>query len=402
LLSSIPSEVPVHRAEGNVPAGSSGIKRRLEGWLKLQTPFSRWWIDSATKAGVKAIDGCELIFATMSPFEGGEVAQSLSRRFGIPWVADLRDPWALDEMQVYPSFLHRRLERARMGKLLKTATAIIMNTPEAVTALLHAFPDFKNKLVVSITNGFDQSDFAAPLPARSDKKFRIVHSGYLHTDSGLQLRNKHLQRLLRGAELGVDILTRSHAILLEAIERWCSERPPVRQDLELLLAGKASKEDEAVAANSAVARLVRFTGYLSHPESLELVRTADLLFLPMHNLAPGRRSRIVPGKTYEYMASGRPILAAVPTGDARDYLDRAGTAFLCPPDDVSGMIAILDRVYLAWQQGESLVQRDDDFIRRFERRHLTHMLAHTFSNILTDTSHSTKHPIKHTSAAACV
>src|SRR5205823_1977284 len=92
---------------------------------------------------------------------------------------------------------------------------------------------------------------------------------------------------------------------------------------------------------------IRFSGYVSHHESVELIRTADLLFLPMHNLPAGKRSRIVPGKTYEYMATGRPILAAVPEGDARDYLEKSGTAFICKPDDVDHMVRHLDHVYSA-------------------------------------------------------
>jgi glycosyltransferase involved in cell wall biosynthesis len=71
------------------------------------------------------------------------------------------------------------------------------------------------------------------------------------------------------------------------------------------------------------------------------MRGADLLFLPMQKLPPGMRATIVPGKTYEYLASGRPILAAVPEGDARDLVLAAGTGLVCEPDDVEGMAAII-------------------------------------------------------------
>ena len=44
----------------------------------------------------------------MSPFESADVAARLSTTTGTPWVADLRDPWALDEMLVYATAVHRR------------------------------------------------------------------------------------------------------------------------------------------------------------------------------------------------------------------------------------------------------------------------------------------------------
>jgi glycosyltransferase involved in cell wall biosynthesis len=88
----------------------------------------------------------------------------------------------------------------------------------------------------------------------------------------------------------------------------------------MIFAGTTSAKDRAAVSNLKIAANTRFPGYLSHEESVQMISTADLLFLPMHNLANGMRSRIVPAKTYEYMATGRPILAAVPDGDARDFL----------------------------------------------------------------------------------
>ena len=63
------------------------------------------------------------------------------------------------------------------------------------------------------------------------------------------------------------------------------------------------------------------------------MRSADLLFLPMQDV-PGRAG-LVPGKTYEYVAAGRPILAAVPEGDARDLLREAGAHIVAPTDEAA-------------------------------------------------------------------
>jgi glycosyltransferase involved in cell wall biosynthesis len=375
--------IQVIRAVGPIPQNKGRWSDRVGRWLGSRSLFSRWWIKAATEVAFQSRADAKLIFATMSPFASGDVAREISRRTGIPWIADLRDPWALDEMQIYPSKIHQRVELRRMEKLLSGAAGIVMNTPEAAAALREAFPTLKDKPLATITNGYDAADFSKEADVRTDGKFRIVHTGYLHTDLGLQLRRKrNLYQLLGGVVTGVDILTRSHVFLLEAIQQWMARRSEIAQDLEIVFAGVTSDRDRDVAMKSKISSFIRFTGYISHLESVRLIRSADLLFLPMHNLPVGRRSRIVPGKTYEYMATGGPILAAVPEGDARDFLEKSGVAFLTKPDDVEGMIEQLDRVYLAWKSGTCIISQDRKFISTFDRLKLTHRLASFFDQVL--------------------
>jgi glycosyltransferase involved in cell wall biosynthesis len=138
--------------------------------------------------------------------------------------------------------------------------------------------------------------------------------------------------------------------------------------VELHLAGVLSDADRAAIPDGVP---VVLHGYLPHAASVDLVRSADLLFLPMHDLEPGRRATIVPGKTYEYLASGRPILAAVPDGDARDLLAQADGVELTRPADAAAMAASIARVA---SQGAR------DYDRRttmapYERRELARRLA---------------------------
>lgn len=382
LATIVPGDVQIHRAKGPLPAVSTKLRGRLQRWLGWPSPFSEWWQQSAVETACANANGCAAIVASMSPFESAAVATEVSRRTGLPWVADLRDPWALDEMQVYPSRLHRRMEMAKMEKLLSSASLIVMNTPAAEAALRAAFPSLGGKRVVTITNGYDREDFQRPVRGRTDDKFRIVHTGYLHTALGRQLNGRGLSAFLGGAERGVNILTRSHVVLLDALEQWCERDPAALRHIEIVFAGKTSREDEAAANRSKLCGAIDFRGYLSHSASVDLVRTADLLFLPMHNLPAGRRARIVPGKTYEYMASGQPILAAVPEGDARDFLTQSGTAFVCRPDDVSGMVAIIGRIYSAWKEQVNLCKPNVTFIEGFERRRLARALADELRNLL--------------------
>ena len=196
--------------------------------------------------------------------------------------------------------------------------------------------------MIAIPNGYDPADFAGiSVARRTGEKFRVVHTGYLHTSAGLRQRDQsRFRRALGGGSPGVDILPRSHFYLVEAIKTMLLRDPTLRDRLELHFAGVLSDTDRHVAEQVPVTIL---HGYLPHAESIALMQSADLLFLPMQRLPKGRRSTTVPGKTYEYLASGRPMLGAVPPGDARDILERSGRAILCEPGDVEGLVAALTK-----------------------------------------------------------
>ena len=258
-----------------------------------------------------------------------------------------------------------------MRRVLEDAAAVIMNTPEAADAVRAAFPRLRDKPVAVIPNGYDAADFAGPAPARAPDRFRIVHTGSMHTASGRERRATSRLRRSLGGLAPVDPLTRSHAYLMDGLGRLLQTRPELAGVLEVHLAGSMSDADRAVPGHG----LVREHGYLSHDESVALVRSADLLFLPMQDLPRGHRATIVPGKTYEYLGSGRPLLAAVPDGDARDLLARLPWAHVCRPSDGDRMARIV--ADLATRKRSAGAEPDGDLslVARFERRELTRSLA---------------------------
>ncbi len=384
LLDKIPSYLKVYRISTPPPTNVSHTMNRICRWLYLPKPFSKWWIRSAIDVCEKAIadEDISLIYASMSPFESSNIASYLSKKFNIPWVADLRDPWALDEMYVFPSFIHRRLELLKMKNLLGNASLIIMNTPESTKILKQTFNLFNHRNVITITNGFDKNNFSDPLENKKDPYFKIVHSGTLHSDIGLKYnRRKWFYKLFKGSRLKVDILTRSHHILFYALQKWFDMFPEVKKDIKVIFIGSMTETDNLLIKKSPVYENVILKGYVSHSENIKILRTADLLFLPMQNLLPEERSTIIPGKTYEYMASGRPILAAVPNGDAKDILAKCGTSMICSPDDIEGMIKIISKAYDSWKKNINISNPHWKYIYKFERKYQVKQLALEFDKI---------------------
>lgn len=368
LADEVPPDVEVERVAGPEPSRSTGWAARAERWLRTPTPWEQWWGASSVERA-RRIGSVDAVYTIMSPYESALPSMQIARERGCPWIADLGDPWGLDEMMLYPSELHRRLELRRMRRLLGTAAGIAMSTQEAAERVKHAFPELRETPIVVIPNGYDEADFEQPVAPRDDRSFRVVHTGYLHTALGQQQqRVSLLRKMIGGGTRGVEIITRSHVYLLEAVNRLLEDDPVARERLEIHFAGVMSPEDEDIARQCTATRV---HGYLTHSESLALIRTADLLFLPMQNLPPGSRAGIVPGKTYEYLASGRPILGALPDGDARDILDDAGGAFLSRPDDVDAMYRILrDALH-----GGHAPSRKPHAVERFSYRRLSEHVA---------------------------
>ena len=380
LMHEIPSDIRIKCIPGPEPALRTGYRAACERLLGLLPPRTRSWIDQATKLGREESE-IDVIYASLIPYETAEAAARLSAAIGRPWVADLQDPWALDEMWLYPTALHRRNDMRRMRGLLSTASAVVMNTQEAATRLLSAFPELSSRTIV-IPNGFDSDDFAAGSHERDPRApFRIVHTGYLYTEAGLRVRRTaRLRKLLGGFLMPIDIYPRSHAYLVEALDLLLDRNPQLAGAFELHLAGSLSRDDARVSASRPY---VRAHGYLAHRDSVELLTSADLLFLPMHDVPDGMRAGIVPGKTYEYLGSGRPILAAVPAGDAADLLAQIPNAAVCSPKDVLAMSLAVERA-ITNSRDASVSPRSEDadrLVSSFERRQLTRTLAEVLTEV---------------------
>jgi glycosyltransferase involved in cell wall biosynthesis len=360
----------VHRLAGPEPPHDVRWEGRLERWLRMPSRWRRWWAATVLPLAEEVGRDADLVHASLAPYSTAESALRVARRLDKPLLLDLEDPWALDEMMVYPSRLHRLIERRRMRRILGSADAVVMNTNEARRRVLAAFPELSPERVFAIPNAYDPVDFnGVPSSAAADGRFRIVHTGSLHTELGLRHRSAtRLRRLVGGTFPGVDLLTRSHVYLLEAVETVLERDHSLRGLLEVHLAGVFTGADRDVASRYPFVRLHEF---MPHRETVAMLRSADLLFLPMQELRHGVRASIVPHKTYEYVAAGRPILAAVPEGDARDLLEDSGVAQIRRPSDVDGMVESLVAALERWRSGSPRPLAPPEIVNRCSADRLT-------------------------------
>lgn len=379
LADAVPGGVEIVRGSTREPGPQRPWRRRWHRWSRIPTPGARWWIASAVESGSR-VGGVNLVFASMAPYESAPAAQALAVLHGVPWVADLRDPWALDEMQVRPSRVHLMLERRAMRRGLAGAAAIVANTPEAAREIRESFPSLGSKRIVAITNGFDPVDFAAAAPPVDPTAFRIVFTGGADSALGRRYsRQRVLRRVIGGATKAVDLLPRSYYFLGAAVEHALKLRPDLRDLLRVDIVGSVGDQDAEELARHAH---VTLHGYLPHGQAVRIMRSADLLYLPLHGLEPGFKANSVPGKMYEYVASGRPILAAVPPGDARDIAASLPQVHVVEPGDVAAIADVIIQLADAKRSGAVPPRIDPAAAERFDRRVLTATLAQLFDEVV--------------------
>jgi len=125
-----------------------------------------------------------------------------------------------------------------------------------------------------------------------------------------------------------------------------------------------------IQADPVLGKVTRFTGTIPHKQLLEVYGKTDLQLLILQHtaLAPGN----LPGKFFEYLASGSPILAIGPVdGDAANILRETGAGQIFQRDDVESITDSFIATYLAWKQNDPDKTRD---VSRFTRQKLTEQL----------------------------
>jgi glycosyltransferase involved in cell wall biosynthesis len=113
------------------------------------------WPLSAYRTARRLIDeeGIDLIYTSSGPFSSIPLGCMLKIASGVPWVADLRDPFTDGYMWVWPSKAHWYLSRWIESVLLRVPDQVIVNTPE-VERLYLSRSLVERERLTHVTNGY--------------------------------------------------------------------------------------------------------------------------------------------------------------------------------------------------------------------------------------------------------
>jgi glycosyltransferase involved in cell wall biosynthesis len=328
LLARVPAQIRVHRVaaphlfeelarwrgrdpSGEPPPGAAPAgmgQRSLVGQVKnlvtwpLHVPDIEWpWRWNAVRRGRALLreERPDCIVASSPPATTLLAAARLSAWSGIPWVADLRDPWAGNPFTTSPyAWLERRNERLE-SRTLRSAACIVANTTRAAAELATRYPALAER-IATVPNGFDPEMAlvaSAKAPAGPADTITLVHAGSLYG-------RRRLDTLLR----------------------VLASEPDARPLLRVTLLGAGSDALAAQVRALGIGDRIELRPPVAHREALAETRATDVVLIAgVAGLTPESQ---VPAKLFEALALGKAVLALSKQGGAiQETLDSAGATY---------------------------------------------------------------------------
>ncbi len=321
------------------PSGKRGLAARLIRGVMFPDPQVMWMFGAA----FKAIDiirqwRIQTVVVTVPPFSTLKLLPAI--REACPdttLVADFRDEW-LDYYlrQISPlkdSSLHERAYRTQQ-KAVEAADLVVAVTESSLRKIRRYHPEQPPGKFAVIPNGYDHTKvLPLPVKVRTGSQIKVVYVGTVYKPC-------------------------TPSTYLAALDRLPEA---LRSRFETRFVGRVD-DDEKKYLNNCRSK-VELLGFLPQNQALHHMEEADYLLLPL------TEASVLPGKVYEYMATGKPILALTPGRGELGRLIRHTQAGLCVEHD---NLDAIERLLTQLANGEiDRVRPDARRVERYSRLRLT-------------------------------
>jgi len=294
--------------EGTNGVGTSAYKRQILALLKTPDEFFGWYAP-AVRAGMRLVAQSPInaILSSAPPWTSHLIACKLAGRSGRPWFADFRDPWwGNPHRRALPKW-RDPVDRWLEARCIRTATRVVCNTDRMRQFYADRYKDNPATKFFTLPNGYD--DFARPSPGeRTDSRRLILYLGDIYGTRRIDSFCDAVVQLVETERL--DPLT-----------------------IRILFLGTIAQEQLADArrrvANLLPFGCIEFRPRISWDAAQKALWSADLLLL-----FPEFRMQ-VPAKFFEYLHTGKPVLAVAEEGALTDLIQETQAGIWCDPSDTN-------------------------------------------------------------------
>ena len=306
----------------------------------------KFWVKPSVKFLAAYIKQHQIdtIITTGPPHSVHLIGLKLKEQLNINWLADFRDPWTTIgyhnkmKLTVKSQKKHKAFEK----KVLQNADEIIVTSPSTK----EEFQEITNQPISVITNGFDDVDFGK---VELDTKFTLAHIGSLLTG-------------------------RNPEVLWQVLAELIQENTAFKNAFELKLIGAVSDDVLASIYTYGLKDYISLLGYMSHKDAQIQQRQSQVLLLV--EIDSPETKCIIPGKLFEYMQSGRPIIGFGPeNADFKTILSstNSGNSYNYKESEKEAIKSNILSYFEAYQTNS--LRANNIGVQQFHRKQLTEQLA---------------------------
>jgi glycosyltransferase involved in cell wall biosynthesis len=338
--------------------------RRFEYSLNWMPDDKIGWFLPAVIRAIRLIHKhkIDIIYSSGPPWSVHVVAWGIKKLTGKKWIADFRDPWQPEIKNMQITTAMSRWISIRMKDAVIRNAAILVSIADQLKARLG---EEYNQAILDkchvIPNGYDEDDFAG-----IKKTARIP---------GQPITFLHAGSLLRG---------RDPTNMLLALADLLKEGRIDSRDIRVKFMGTVAIDKGRLAqlvADSGMSEVVSFEEPVARREYLKRILNADVLIL-INDLEV---SIAIPGKTFEYMATGNRILSLITSGPTYKLLEGLPGVWSASQHDKSEIARCIWEAYADARKNDGRGYSRDTSLEKYSRRKLTGKLAELL-NIVSDGS----------------
>ena len=268
------------------------------------------WLPFALSAAFKLLkqNKYDSIMATIGPYTSGLAAYIVSMITGKELVVDYRDHWTINRYIFYATGMHRILSEKLERMILRKAKTVSVVSETMKDELVEKFGTYLKKKIIVMYNGWDEEDFLH-IPESEDKRLVFSYVGNFYGK-------------------------RSPEYLIKALKEMKTENQ-LPDNIVFRFIGNYHVDWMDMLGCPELKGVIETFPQVNHDKAVEMMCSSDVLLL---FIATASGKNVLTGKIFEYLRSGREILAMVPSdGDAERTLMAEGYKFICPMEDVSAI-----------------------------------------------------------------
>lgn len=345
---------------------ASGLPWMAPRWMRnaaraILLPYEQigWFPLAVSRAlRIHRTHGFDAIYSTSTSVTSHLIALTLRRILDKPWVADFQDPWATT--QFVAQDVHRSMGE-RIERCILQAADHITFASESVLASIQRKYGLPPDKLTTVLLGFDPDAFnnISPTPR---SRFTITHFGSFYEP-------------------------RSPGSFLKALGHCVREHPAMALDTNVLFFGRFDVETLAdtntLLDHYGLRDIVRLEGIVPYNLGLQHLMGSHVLLL-VNSPGEDEHEGLIPTKLFDYLGSGRPILALAPKGPVAEIVQDAHAGAVVHPNDVRAIADSILRHYENWKSGTLALSVN--FNRAPLRKYSAWELTRQFASILDDIS----------------